>query len=61
MRTHFVDLVSDSLAPAAMTSQSAIGEMSFARELQGTIGSAWRASVSRAKRPLFSLKVRLVK
>ena len=44
-----------------MTSQSAIGEMSFARELQGTIGSAWRASVSKAKRPLFSLKVRLVK
>ena len=56
----FVDLVSVPYAPAAVTSHSAIGEISLATELHGTIGSAWRPSVSKAKRLLFSLKVRLV-
>ena len=57
----FVDLVSVSYASAAVTSQSAIGEITSATELQATIGSAWRPSVSKAKRSFFSLKVRLVK
>jgi len=57
----FVDLVSVSYAPAAVASQSAIGEITSATELQATIGSAWRPSVSKAKGSFFSLKVRLVK
>ena len=57
----FVDLVSVSYASAAVTSQSAIGEITSATELQATIGSAWRPSVSQVKRLLLSLKVRLVK
>ena len=57
----FVELVSVSYAPTAVTSQSAIGEITLATELQAAIGSAWRPPVSRAKGSFFSLKVRLVK
>ena len=42
-------------------SQSAIGEKNLATELQWTIGNGWRLPVSKAKRLLFPVKVRLVK
>ena len=44
-----------------MLTQSAIGEINLATELQGTIGNARGVPLRRAKGLSFSLKVRLVK
>ena len=49
----FVDLVSVSYAPAAVASQSAIGEITSATELQATIGSDMAAPSVKGEGILF--------